>query len=169
MSISGSPSARSIHSPLTYKRRYTNVQAAIGLEGLKYLREWTERAQAHAQLMDEYLKGLNSVTVLHVPPERKHVYYQYCAYVSDRDELVLRCIQRGVDIETLHVDVCTRLALFGPNLPAAPAADQAGTAVQIPVYSGLSESEIMRIAAKVRQVLTRQMDRTTMVIERSRH
>ena len=37
--------------PPSYRQRYTNVQAAIGLEGLKHLDWWTCRTVAHASAM----------------------------------------------------------------------------------------------------------------------
>ena len=50
------------------------------------------------------------------PADRTHVYYQYCVIGPEgpqRDELVVRCVRRGIDIETLHVDVPPDMELFG--------------------------------------------------------
>jgi dTDP-4-amino-4,6-dideoxygalactose transaminase len=86
------------------------------------------------------------------------VYYQYCVYVPDRDDLVLRCIRRGVDIETLHVDVCTSLELFA-DLPSAatPGADRASAAVQVPVYASLSDDQVARVARTVKRAVDGRM------------
>ena len=70
------------------------------------------------------------------------MYYQYCVYGPQRDELVVRCVRRGIDIETLHVDVCSDLELFAgsPVEPAgAPGARKAAGAMQLPVYSTLTD------------------------------
>jgi dTDP-4-amino-4,6-dideoxygalactose transaminase len=139
--------------PDDYHRRYTNVQAAIALEGLNYLDEWTERTRLHARRMDLALGGLSGVRIPVVPPDRTHVYYQYCVRVSDRDALARECIRRGVDIETLHVDVCTRLDLFGPPR-AYPGADRASQAVQLPVYESLTDEQIERVVSVVVEALT---------------
>jgi perosamine synthetase len=139
--------------PDDYHRRYTNVQAAIALEGLKYLDEWTERTRRHARRMDHTLGSLPAVQVPVVPPDRTHVYYQYCLHVPDRDALARDCIRRGVDVETLHVDVCTRLDLFGPPRTCA-AADRAAQAVQLPVYESLTDDQISRVARVVVAALT---------------
>jgi dTDP-4-amino-4,6-dideoxygalactose transaminase len=85
------------------------------------------------------------------------VYYQYCVYGPQRDELVVRCVRRGIDIETLHVDVCTDLDLFAGAtvVPAgAPGAHRAAGAMQIPVYSSLTDDQAARVARVVRAVLT---------------
>jgi perosamine synthetase len=134
--------------PDEYHRRYANVQAAIALEGLKYLDEWTARTRAHARQMDRALSGVDGVQVPVVPPDRTHVYYQYCVYVPDRDAIARTCIRRGVDVETLHVDVCTRLPLFGAH-PAAAGADRGAQALQLPVYEALTDEEATRVAEVV--------------------
>jgi dTDP-4-amino-4,6-dideoxygalactose transaminase len=141
--------------PAPYTERYSNVQAALGLAGLERLDEWTRLTRAHAHLTNDTLRDLPGVRIPQVLPDRTHVYYQYCVYVPNRDDFVLRCIRRGIDVETLHVDVCTRLALFGEPRRETPGADQAATAVQLPVYAGLSGSQVRRVARGVRRVLLR--------------
>src|SRR5262249_46645158 len=124
--------------PDSYTERFPNVQAAIGLAALDRLEAWTGRPQRPGHAMDEALGSLPGIAVPVVPPRRNHVYYQYCVYGPQRDELVVRCVRRGVDIETLHVDVCPDLDLFkGARVePAgAPGAHRAAGAMQIPVYS----------------------------------
>src|SRR5438067_1370156 len=141
--------------PDGYTERFPNVQAAIGLEALKHLDLWTGQVQANARYMNSVLRGLPGITVPEVPPDRTHVYYQYCVYGPDgppRDELVVRCVRRGIDIETLHVDVPPDMALF-TNAPAdADGARRAAHAMQIPIYAGLSRDQVERVATTVRDV-----------------
>ena len=150
---------RSLHPlPEEYTERFSNVQAAIGLAALDRLDEWTARTQRHAQVMDRALGDLPGITIPQVPPGRTHVYYQYCVYGPQRDELVVRCVRRGIDIETLHVDVCSDLDLFAGERvepPGAPGARRAAGAMQIPVYASLSEEQTARVARVVRSVLSR--------------
>jgi len=143
--------------PDSYTERFPNVQAAIGLAALDKLESWTERTQRHAHAMDDALRDLPGIAVPAVPPRRNHVYYQYCVYGPQRDELVVRCVRRGVDIETLHVDVCPDLDLFsGARVepPGAPGAHRGAGAMQVPVYSTLSDEQAARVARVVRDVLT---------------
>jgi hypothetical protein len=139
--------------PDSYTQKYSNVQAALGLAGLEHLEEWTLRTQSHASMMGQLLKDLLGVITPKLPPESQHVYYQYCVYVPDRDDLVKRCIRRGVDIETLHVDVCTQLPLFGP-ISRAVGAERAATAVQLPIYESLSDSQVALVAKRVRAAVS---------------
>jgi dTDP-4-amino-4,6-dideoxygalactose transaminase len=138
--------------PPAYTEQFPNVQAAIALAGLDLLDVWTEASRAHARLIGDLLAGTPNIQLPVVPCDRTHVYYQYCVYVPDRDELVRRCIRRGVDIETLHVDVCTRLPLFADLHPEpAPGAEQAANAVQVPVYASLTDTQVRRVATTVKR------------------
>ncbi len=140
--------------PNSYPERFPNVQAAIALDGLPLVDVWTSAARAHAATIGKILAGMPNVQVPVVPSDRTHVYYQYCLYVPDRDDLVRRCIRRGVDIETLHVDVCTRLPLFADLNPApAPGADRAASVVQVPVYASLTDAQVRRIATTVKRAV----------------
>src|SRR6185437_6601759 len=98
--------------PESYPERFPNVQAAIGLAALEHLDEWTARTRGHARTMDQALGSVPGIQIPVVPAGRTHVYYQYCVYGPKRDELVVKCVRRGVDVETLHVDVCSDMDLF---------------------------------------------------------
>jgi dTDP-4-amino-4,6-dideoxygalactose transaminase len=144
--------------PDGFTERFPNVQAALGLAGLDHLDEWTDRTRRHAGVMNRALHDVPGVTVPYVPDRRTHVYYQYCVYAPERDELVVRCVRRGIDIETLHVDVCSDLDLFADartEPPGAPGAHRAADAMQVPVYSTLTDEQAARVARVVRSVLTK--------------
>ncbi len=144
--------------PEAYTERFPNVQAAIGLAALNALDGWTEQTRRHVKVMDRALENLPGIDVPRVPAGRTHVYYQYCVYGPQRDELVVRCVRRGIDIETLHVDVCSDLELFsGARVepPGAPGAQRAAGAMQIPVYATLTDSQAERVARVVRGVLAK--------------
>jgi dTDP-4-amino-4,6-dideoxygalactose transaminase len=148
---------RSLHPlPGQYTERFPNVQAAIGLEALKCLDGWTAQVQANARHMNSVLGGLPGIQVPSVPPDRTHVYYQYCVYGPNgpqRDELVVRCVRRGIDVETLHVDVPPDMELFQGATAEADGARRAAQAMQIPIYAGLTRQQIERVATTVGDVL----------------
>jgi dTDP-4-amino-4,6-dideoxygalactose transaminase len=136
--------------PSQYRGRFSNVQAAIGLAGLERLPEFIARTRRHARILDDLLGDVPGITIPHIPEGRTHVYYQYCAYVPESETVVKRCIRRGVDVAPMHVDVCTGMELFGWRGAAAPGAEHAATAVQVPVYESLSDAEIDRVGRLVR-------------------
>jgi len=136
--------------PEKYRGRFTNVQAAMGRAGLKHLPEFIERTRKHARMLDEILGNVPGIAIPTIPEGRTHVYYQYCPYVPEPETIVKRCIRRGVDVAPMHVDVCTKMELFGWTGAAMPGADTASTAVQVPVYESLSDQEIDRVGRLVR-------------------
>lgn len=138
--------------PPSYPERFTNVQAAIALEGLAHLDDWTRRTVAHAEIVTRELRG-TAVETPYMPADRTHVFYQYAIYAPNRDEVVKRCIRHGVDVESLHVDVCTRLPLFGTGHAPAPGAERAAETIQLPIYSSLEDSEVVRVASVVRDAV----------------
>ena len=138
--------------PPEYRERYTNVQAEVGLASLPHLDEWTARTRAHAHVMNELLAGVPGVETPHVPEGCEHVYYQYCVYTPDRDALVRRALVRGMDLETMHVDVCSTLPIFGGGHEATPRAERAAHVVQLPVYSSLGVRRARRVARTVRRL-----------------
>jgi dTDP-4-amino-4,6-dideoxygalactose transaminase len=144
--------------PEHYGGRFSNVQAALGLAGLARLPEYIDRTRRHARILDELLGGVRGITIPHVPPDRTHVYYQYCPYVPDSETIVKRCIRRGVDVAPMHVDVCTRMELFKWQGSPAPGAEHASTAVQVPVYESLTDREIERVGRLVREQVCREED-----------
>ncbi len=144
--------------PDSYIERYSNVQAAIGLAGLSRLADWNSATQAHARVMNEALQGLVGVQAPIVPPEQTHAYYQYCVYGPDRDDILRRCIKRGVDVEILHVDVCSQLALFGDAQGKMPGAERAADAFQVPVYESLTDEQVHRVSDVVRDVLVKKQE-----------
>jgi len=81
------------------------------------------------------------------------VFYQYCVYVPARDAVVDACLRRGVDLETLHVDVCPELSLFGPGQRPAPGAHQTTSTIQVPIYEVLTDTQLDSIADAVRDAV----------------
>jgi dTDP-4-amino-4,6-dideoxygalactose transaminase len=154
--------------PHDYHQRYSNVQAALGLEGMCHVDAWTNRTVAHASRMTAALRGVPGVRVPLVPPDRTHAFYQYCAYVPSRDGLVDLCLRRGVDLETLHVDVCPDLDSFKPLARMAPeGARRVRETIQIPVYESLTDADVIRIAEVVAEAARAQMTATTSVVRES--
>ncbi|MEP6593083.1 MAG: DegT/DnrJ/EryC1/StrS family aminotransferase, partial [Acidobacteriota bacterium] len=139
--------------PADYCERFSNVQAAIALEGLARLDAWTAARQRRAARMSATLGRVPGVRVPVVPPDRTHVFYQYCAYVPGRDVVVDASLRRGIDLETLHVDICTELDLFGRPHAATPGAREAAQTIQIPIYESLTDRQIDRVAAAVREAV----------------
>ncbi len=153
--------------PPDYRERLSNVQAAIALSGLARLDEWTDRTRRHAERMSAVLRRVPGLQVPTVPPDRTHAFYQYCAYVPARDDVVAACLRRGVDIETLHVDVCTELDLFGASASVTPGARATTQTIQIPISESLTDAQMDRVASVVRDAVVSLGDEAPVAVHQS--
>jgi len=131
--------------PDDYRRRFSNAQAAVALQGLERLDALNARTRANAARLTQGLKGIASI----IPPMTldgaEPVYYQYCVRVSDPRKLSRRAIFKGIDVEIMHVDVCNTLPLFSEYAVQCPAAESTVDTLQLPVYSRLGPEDIDRI------------------------
>ena len=137
--------------PRTYHQRYSNVQALLGLRGLANLERHNERCREHAAQYSRGLIDCRNIQTPRVPADTEHVFYQYCVYTSDSTQLSQWAIRRGIDIETTHVDVCSKLDLFKEFRGECPGAEATEKALQLPVYSRLRASDIDRVLRVVRK------------------
>jgi dTDP-4-amino-4,6-dideoxygalactose transaminase len=153
--------------PAHYRGRFSNVQAANGCAGLKHLPEFIDRTRQHARRLDEILGDVPGITIPRTPPDRTHVYYQYCPYVPEARTIVKRCIRRGIDVAPMHVDICTKMELFGWTGAAMPGAETASTAVQVPVYESLADHEIERVGRLVKEQVLRVGPRSAAVLSQN--
>jgi perosamine synthetase len=138
--------------PSVYRRRFSNVQAILGLRALEKLKEFNGRSQAHAEVYTRGLAHCPSIETPRTISEGEHVFYQYCIYVSDPAQVKRRAIRRGVDFESTHVDVCTSLPLFKEFAADCPEAENTVEALQLPVYSRLRTSDVERVLSTVLEV-----------------
>lgn len=137
--------------PRTYHQRYSNAQALLGLRGLANLHRLNERCREHAASYTRGLLDCRNIQTPRVPADIGHVFYQYCVYTSDPVRLSRRAIRRGIDIETTHVDVCSRLELFKEFQTRCPGAEATQKALQLPVYSRLRSSDVDKVLRTVRE------------------
>jgi dTDP-4-amino-4,6-dideoxygalactose transaminase len=145
--------------------RLTEAQAAIGLAQLAKLPAWLARRRANAQVFDDALAGLNSVTVPRVPPHLAHAYYKYYFFVApaalkhgwSRDRIVDELIKRGVPA---RVGACPDIAkekafaAAGPQPPHPGADSIAARTVLLPVHPTLTPGNMRFMAETLRSVVT---------------
>lgn len=137
--------------PRAYNQRYSNVQALLGLRALANLDQFNERCREHAARYTRGLIGWRNIHAPVVPSNVEHAFYQYCVYATEPALLSQRAIRQGVDIETTHVDVCSKLDLFNEFRAVCPGAEATEKALQLPVYSRLRVSDIDRVLNTVRE------------------
>jgi dTDP-4-amino-4,6-dideoxygalactose transaminase len=101
---SHAPGFRWLHESFGTNWRLTEMQSAIGRVALSKLSKWVETRRAHASILNECLSSLAALRITTPPPEFKHSYYKYYAFVrpeclkSDwsRDRIMAEIQNRGV-------------------------------------------------------------------------
>jgi dTDP-4-amino-4,6-dideoxygalactose transaminase len=145
--------------------RLTEAQAAIGLAQLAKLPAWLARRRANAQIFDDALAGLNSVSVQRVPPHLAHAYYKYYFFVTaaalkddwTRDRIVDELIKRGVPARVgACPDISKEKAFAGAGpQPLHPGAESiSASTILLPVHPTLTPGNMRFMAETLRGVVT---------------
>jgi perosamine synthetase len=140
--------------PRSYRQRYSNAQAVVGLRALDQLDKFNARSREHAFRYTRGLTDCRNIQTPRVLPAAEHVFYQYCVYTSDPNHVARTAARRGVDVETTHVDVCCSLPLFKEFAAHCPGAEVTERALQLPVYSRLRPSDVDRVLGVVRRSIS---------------
>jgi len=137
--------------PQSYRKRFTNAQAMIGLRMLDQIDAFNELNRAHASKLTDALKDTKEIQTPARPHETQPVYYQYCIRAEDPAALKRHAIRSGVDVEIMHVDICNNLELFEDSKTNCPAAEATEHTLQLPVYASLTEMDLERIIRVIRE------------------
>jgi dTDP-4-amino-4,6-dideoxygalactose transaminase len=139
--------------PPSYRKRYTNAQASIGIKMLENIDAFNALNRAHAKKLTAALKDIGGIQTPATPPETESVYYQYCIRAADPDLLKHRAIRSGVDVEIMHVDICNVLDVFHEFKTKCPEAEGTEHTLQLPVYASLKEKDLDRIIRVIREAV----------------
>lgn len=85
------------HVTLGLNYRLDEFKAAVGLEQLKHIEDWSESRNEAAQKYTAKLSDVDEVTTPTEAPDAYHVYHLYVIQVPDRDDLRAYLDDRGID------------------------------------------------------------------------
>lgn len=130
--------------------RLDEVQAAILRVRLRRL----ERENAHrARLAETYLAGLagTPLRLPFVPAGRTHTWHQFVVRTPERDALKAHLAVRGIHCGVLYPVPVHRQPAYrrAASLPVTEAA--CAEVLSLPLHPGLSEGDVMRVCAAVRE------------------
>lgn len=137
-----------------FNMRLDEIQAGFLSVKLKYLKEWTNQRRDIASRYNEDLNNINDLTLPTVNKDASHVYHLYVIRTDQRDDLKFFLDNKG--IETLiHYPIPPHLQRaykdLGYKNGSFPIAENlAKTTLSLPIYPGLSESNIQRIIEEIR-------------------
>jgi perosamine synthetase len=145
--------------------RLTDIQAALALPQLDQLSELTARRTMNATRLSAGLSNVTGLVTPVVKPDRTHVFHQYTVRVTsdaalDRDELAAKLSVLGIGTGVHYPRVVYDADCFRRHprviVERMPVAEQiAGEVLSLPVHPWLSDEDLDRITASVREVLGR--------------
>jgi dTDP-4-amino-4,6-dideoxygalactose transaminase len=145
------------HDELGVNSRLDELQAAILRVKLPRLDGWIERRRAVAARYSAECARL-AIGIQAVSPEERHAYHQFTIRVSDRDAVVRRLGECGIQAMVyypvpLHLQPVH--ALLGLKAGSFPHAERAAAEVlSLPMFPELEEAEIDRVLSALESVLT---------------
>ena len=147
---------RYYHDILGYNFRLSNIHAAIGLQQLSRIENWTSRRRENATILTELLGGLD-VSFQSVLPQAEPVYHQFTIRIPERRDEVAECLRaRGVGCEVyypipIHQQAAYRSIGYSDYLPEAERA--ALEVLSLPVHPSLARHELATIALAVSEAV----------------
>jgi dTDP-4-amino-4,6-dideoxygalactose transaminase len=147
-----------IHEMVGYGERLDTLQAAILGVKLRYLEAWTARRRQIAGRYRDLLAAL-PLRLPYESPDAGAVHSVFVIRTPDRDRLSVHLGSHGI-ATAVHYPVPLHLqpafAEFGYRAGDCPRAERAATEVlSLPMYAELTDAQVDRIAAAIRQFFDR--------------
>jgi perosamine synthetase len=145
------------HPEIGYNYRMTNLQAAIGVAQMEKIDEFIERKRKIARTYNEALQGIAGISLPCEAPWATSVYWMYsilveAPYPINRDELMEVLKRHNIDSRPFFYPIHTQPPYRTADLlPVAERLSRQG--INLPSAVTLSEADIARIAAVIRQPL----------------
>ena len=141
-----------------HNNRLDEMQAAFLRVKLKHLSDWTEQRQEIAAAYLRELEGIGDLVLPVTHPESTHVYHLFVIRTKRRDELAEYLKERGIGT-LIHYPVPPHLQecykYLGYKRGDFPIAEEiADTALSLPIWPGMLESQIIMVINQVKDFFT---------------
>lgn len=137
-----------------YNSRLDELQAAVLHVKLAHLAAWTAQRQQVAAWYDQHLAGLKELRLPQIALGATHVYHLYVVRTAQRDALQQHLTTQGVGT-MIHYPVPPhrQQAYADLDFPVGkfPIAEElAATCLSLPIYPGMTEDQVVAVAAAIR-------------------
>ncbi|WP_336023518.1 DegT/DnrJ/EryC1/StrS family aminotransferase [Halobellus salinisoli] len=143
-----------VHRRLGLNYRLDETNAAVGLNQLDRVRDWSEMRRRAAQRYTDRLADVDEVTTPWVPVDVDHVFHLYVIQVPDREALADYLSNRGVDTGVhyptpahRHPAIVSRVET--PELPVTEAL--CDRILSLPMHPRLTDEEVDYVCAAVEE------------------
>ena len=140
--------------PAYYQVKFTNLQAAMGIEQLKTLDYNNEKRRKNGEFLNTLLKDHKEIAIPSVLPDVKSIYLNYVIKVKDREKVMDELFRKGIDVTKGFLIDCSSHQLFKnypTESPHAQFLSQQG--LYLPIYPSLKNKDIYYIAETLKEVV----------------
>lgn len=149
------------HTTMGTNYRMNDIQAAIGLQQLKQIKDNTIKRRENAQRLDEGLRDIDGIITPYVPPEVQHCYHQYTILLNEKidrksfiQELVTREINCVVNYPMpLHLQPVFEKYVKNERIPNAEKI--AERCLSLPIQPYLGDNEMQIIIEAIKEIVDR--------------
>lgn len=137
------------HDMFGYNYRLSEVSAAIGLEQLKDLPEWTEKRRALARAYAMHLKEVDGIGLPKEKAGARHVYHMFVIRSAKRDELAEFLKGRGIQTG-IHYPTPVHLQPAYSHLKIKPGTFQVSEqaskeVISLPLFPSMTEEQVKTV------------------------
>jgi len=148
---------------LGYNYRLTDLQAAIAVEQLKKVDNFTKARQENAKFLNEGLENLAGITTPKTAENRTHVYHQYTIIIEDdctisRDYLVKSLKDRGIIAGVYypqplhHIEHIARIT--GDKVGDFPNTESlVKKVVSLPIHPKVTTEDLQKIVNAIKEIV----------------
>lgn len=147
------------HEREGYTARLDTIQAAVLLRKLPYLDEWTRQRREAARLYSERLADVGDLRLPAPPAGSDPAWHLYVVRTGDPAALARTLAERGIGTgrhypEPVHLAAAYRRLGHRPG--SFPVAERmAGQVVSLPLFPGITEEQIERVAGAIEEHFAR--------------
>lgn len=143
-----------------YNYRMTDLVAAIAVEQLKKVDDFTAARQRNAGIFDSGLQNIQGIITPKVMPGRTHVYHQYTIRVTPdasltRSQLADALKERGIGSGVYYpkpLHAYPHVAALGYSMGDFPVAEKlAGEVLALPVHPKVSEQDAQLVVTAIQE------------------
>lgn len=143
------------HHKTPHNKRIDNLQAAILLVKLRYLKKWNRLRYKHAQAYSSILANIKSIKIPQQSKNSTHVYHLYVIETQLRDKLQKYLRNKGIQTG-IHYPIPIHLQKFyqstGKNKDSFPIAESVAKSIlSLPMFPELKQSEIVYICTSIKK------------------
>ena len=147
------------HTHLGTNSRLDSIQAAVLRVKLRHLPAWNAERRAAAELYTELLSGLDQIVLPRVVAGNEHVWHLFVVRVPQRDRVMGELQQAGIGAAIHYPAPIHKLPAFAWLNPAQAEVTRAETyadqILTLPLFPGITDDQVARVAAELRRVLAR--------------